>query len=256
MKLSIFSRIWHRRLGIALALPLLLAGSTALLLAHGKALGLRNISVDAGWLPGYRQTSPDVELRGYLAIAGGKSLVATKNGLFQFSANSGEVQTAPVPGIPTGEIRLLTTTPGGPVAIAKGGLYRETPGGWQRLLAGDILGLSLAADGSLTAALRDSGLLESHDDGASWHPVVLPAALPLVTEPLTLARLVRDLHTGAAFLGKRGEWLWIDLLGAVLLCLGLTGFYLWAQGRLKRATKHSRPPTHPQPSHLAPSRHP
>lgn len=251
MKLTVFSRVWHRRLGAILALPFILAGLTAILLAHAKALNLRAIPADTAlsWLPGYAQpsrsapsTSPDPELRGYLTGVDGQILAASRSGLYQFATSAGELQVTAVVGIPPGEIRLLTATPAGVVALARGGLYRQDRNGWQLLLRGDIQGLSVGQDGTLTAALRDRGLLQSTDGGASWQTIALPAPLPATVEPLTLGRLVRDLHTGAALFGKKGEWLWIDLLGAILLFLGLSGATLWTHARLRRLAKSSPAP--------------
>ena len=242
MKLTVFSRVWHRRLGLILALPFLLAGITAILLAHATALNFRAIPADGAlsWLPGYAQPThaapPVPELRGYLRGGDGQVLAASRSGLYQFDTSAGELRATAVAGIPPGEIRLLTATPAGAVALARNGLYRQDRDGWQLLLQGNIQGLSIGQDGTLAAVLRDRGLLQSVDSGASWQSVALPP-LPATPEPLTLGRLVRDLHTGAAFFGKRGEWLWIDLLGISLLFLGLSGATLWTHARLRRLGK-------------------
>jgi hypothetical protein len=42
------------------------------------------------------------------------------------------------------------------------------------------------------------------------------------------------LHTGKAFFGKESEWIWIDILGAILVFLGGTGLYLWWRSQTRR----------------------
>lgn len=49
----------------------------------------------------------------------------------------------------------------------------------------------------------------------------------------TLARLIRDLHTGEAFFGRDNKWIWDDIVGGSMTFLALTGVYLWWKGQRK-----------------------
>lgn len=67
-------------------------------------------------------------------------------------------------------------------------------------------------------------------DGRLWL-----AAQGDVAKPYTIGKLVMDMHTGKAFFGKSGEWVWIDVLGFTLALLGLTGVWVWWQSRRRAA---------------------
>ncbi len=50
---------------------------------------------------------------------------------------------------------------------------------------------------------------------------------------MTLAKLIRDLHTGDAFFGHDYRWIWNDIVGGAMTFLALTGIYLWWHGQRK-----------------------
>lgn len=60
-----------------------------------------------------------------------------------------------------------------------------------------------------------------------------PASAPRVDPPtnMTLARVIRDVHSGEALFGRDGKWLWNDIVGGAMTFLGLTGVYLWWRGQ-------------------------
>lgn len=65
-------------------------------------------------------------------------------------------------------------------------------------------------------------------------PTRASPAHEIARERITLGKLMLDLHTGRAFLGKEAEWIWIDLLGLVWVFLGGTGLYLWWHAQTRR----------------------
>jgi hypothetical protein len=231
------ARDWHTWFSLALALPLVLIGVTAVLIAHGKALGLKDIPVVADWLPGYGPAALRQEgnlLRAALADGDGL-VIASKQGLHRAGADG----LTPLAGAPQAEFRQLVDTPQGLLAAGPRGLYRVAGGQAETLLQGEVWSVTLGREGRLIATTKEDGVLASGDGGRSWQPdgAVTRAAAPLAEaggESLPLGKLILDLHTGKAFLGKRYEWLWIDAAGAVMILLGLTGVWMWSRGERRK----------------------
>lgn len=252
MKLNFKVRDWHGWLSVILLVPLLLVGLSALFIAHNKTLGLKEIDVGAvaGWLPGYGATpaAAPADVRSALTQADGTRWLGTRNGIFELRPDADPLQH-----LAGHEVRGLVSSPAGLIAASKNGLWlREGESGpsaeWQRVLGGEFWSLSRDADGTLNASGRDKGIARSAD-GKYWEWTA-PPALPLTAaqEKLTLGKLMLDLHTGKAFFGKDGEWIWIDLLATVWAFLGGTGLYLWWRTQTKRrdaALSRSTPPPAP-----------
>ncbi|MFN3616990.1 MAG: PepSY domain-containing protein [Aquabacterium sp.] len=227
-----------------LALPILIVGLTAVFIAHKKSLGTDDIKVSAQWLPGYAIEKADgtaghgkmPEVRASLTTRSGQTLVGTQDGLYQLRGDK-FVPVQALDGVP---VRGLTESAFGLVAAAKNGIWVNTGGDWQRAMKGDAWNASTRADGTVVVAMKDDGLLLSRD-GRTWEPdaalVTALAALPMQAEekPMTLGKLVMDLHTGKAFLGKSAEWIWIDLVGLAMSLLALTGVYMWWRGEKRKA---------------------
>lgn len=239
MKLKFESRTWHTWVSLILALPIFVVAVTAVFIAHKKALATDEVAVAAEWLPGYAGQSsktPRLEARTSLVTAAGEVYVGTPNGLYRLD---GEAMLGIEPLAAT-QVRALAEVPWGRLAAAKNGVWLEQDGTWKRVLKGDAWGVSARPDGAALVALKDKGLLSSRD-GQDWQPetelAAALAAAPATTaaEPLTLARLVMDLHTGKALFGKEAEWIWIDLVGLAMSLLALTGVYMWWRSQRRRA---------------------
>lgn len=227
-------RAWHAWFSVVLAIPLLLIALTAILITHAGALGLRQLPMDASWLPGYPARNTDDplrEARTWLPHAEGL-WVGTRAGLFDYRKQTLQA----VPELAGQEIRALLAVQGATLALTQQGLWRHTPQGWSRNGRAPVLS-AFVVDGVLYAVLRERGLQRSDDAGRHWQaPADLApalAALPAeaLSPPLTAARVVRDLHTGEALLGHDGEWVWVDLSAGVLLLLALSGIWMWWKGR-------------------------
>lgn len=225
-------RDWHGWLAVSLLPPLLLVGLSALFISHNKALGLREIDVGqvAGWLPGYAAAPaapPDV--RATLTLSDGTRWLGTRHGVFKLKSGH-----PPAQHLAGHEVRGLASHDGGLVAATRNGLWLlDAPAAeWRRVLPGEFWSVGTDIDGTIAATSRDQGIARSAD-GNTWAWEPLPP-LPTPPEKLTLGRLMIDLHTGRAFFGKNGEWIWIDLLAAVWTFLGGTGLYLWWRTQTKR----------------------
>ncbi|HRP96840.1 MAG TPA: hypothetical protein PL143_11350 [Rhodocyclaceae bacterium] len=234
MKIGFDSRTWHFWISAILAVPILIVSATAVFIAHDKSLGLREIPVAAGWLPGYVLTDGNeahaIELRTALVAADGSTWLGVKGGLVRAEGGRSEV----VETLAGEEVRGLAESPAGLLVATKKGIWLGTGEDWRRVLDGEGWSVGSAGGERLQAVLKDRGLLESTDGGLTWQPAAAMAALAALPEPpteeLTLGKLVMDLHTGKAFLGKRAMWVWIDAIGLVMTFLSATGIYLWWRG--------------------------
>lgn len=239
MKLNFKSRSWHTWVSVILSLPILIVALTAVFIAHKKTLGTEDISVAAHWLPGYRTPAGKVraiEVRAGFTTAAGRVYIGTQDGLLQLV----DGKPAAVEALGTTQVRAIAEAPWGLVVAAKNGIWVEQDGAWQRAYKGDAWNAALHPDGKVLVAVKDKGLLES-GDGKRWAAdagiaaalATLPAAA--AQENISLGKLVMDLHTGKAFFGKDGEWIWIDLIGIAMSLLGLTGLWMWWRGEKRKA---------------------
>ncbi|WP_265949482.1 PepSY-associated TM helix domain-containing protein [Dechloromonas sp. A34] len=239
MKLNFKARSWHTWGSLILALPILIVGASAIFIAHKKALGTEEIPVAAKWLPGYRSMgdkAKGIEARAALTTSAGTTYVGSLQGLYRLDGD----QLVEVEALANTQVRALAEAPFGRIAAAKSGIWLETNGQWQRTLKGDAWNASARPDGSVIVSLKDKGLMTS-TDGRQWQPDALlavaltSAASTQADKPLTLGKLIMDLHTGQAFFGKDGEWIWIDLVGLAMCLLALTGVYMWWRAEKRKA---------------------
>lgn len=239
MTFSLKARSWHTWASIILALPILIVGASAVFIAHKKALGTEDVRVAAGWLPGYQTQEAKTRLpeaRAALTTGSGTTLVGLQEGLYRLDGDQ-LVAIEALAGMP---VRGLAESTFGRVAAAKNGIWLEKDGQWEKVMKGDAWNASRRADGSIVVAMKDKGLLVSQD-GKKWQPDPLLtaalAALPvdMADKPLTLGKLIMDLHTGQAFFGKAGEWIWTDLIGIAMCLLAMTGVYMWWRAEKRKA---------------------
>lgn len=248
MKLNFKTRSWHAWSGVMLALPILMVALTAVAMSHKKVLGTDDIKLAANWLPGYQGASAMAgrnEPRSSLRSANGETYVGTLGGLYRWSGE----QLVVIQEVGDTQIRALAQAPWGRIAAARNGVWLQESGQdskWRRVLKGDAGSATSQPDGSIIIAVRDKGLLTS-TDGQHWQAdaglAAALASLPsAAATPISLSKLLLDLHTGQALFGKEGEWVWIDLVGLALTLLVLTGVYMWwrAQWRKRTASRNVR----------------
>lgn len=232
-------RGWHAWLSVILALPILLVSVTAIFIAHDKSLGLKEIPVNARWLPGYSNDSGrmTMEIRSHMVSSDGTPYLGSRYGLFRVEGGTMTL----IPGSETLEVRSMVEQAGAVVIASKNGLFRLENGTLHRVSPHEIWSLSQLPDGAVAALTRDDGILRSDDGGKSWKPhadlnsTTAAYAATMPERPLTLANLVMDLHTGKAFFSKETQWLWIDLTGAVMTFLGVSGLVVWWRTRRRKA---------------------
>lgn len=230
-------RGWHTWWSVALAAPIMIVSVTAIFIAHDKSLALKEIPVAADWLPGYAATPAMMpELRAIHRGPDGREHVATNYGLFVRSGDRVE----PIEALGKTDIRTLTQAGDTLLAAGKTGVWALRGGAWEQLLRGDAWSAGAAPDGTLVAAIKDRGALMSSDGGRTWQiddsvrQGLATYASGLTAQPLTLHKLVMDLHTGKAFFGKEYEWLWIDIVGAAMAFLTASGLVMWWRARRQK----------------------
>lgn len=231
MKFNLKARSWHTWSSLVLALPILIVGMTAIFIAHKKSLGTEEVPVSMRWLPGYRMMDAQrkgPEIRAALMTETGRFLVGTQDGLYLLKGDT----LAAAPNFTGIAVRGIAEGRFGVVVAARNGVWLGDGEQWERVVEGEAWNATRRHDGSVSVAHRSKGVLLS-TDGTSWQPdaTVATAIANLPNEaaarPLSLHRLIMDLHTGQAFLGKSAEWIWIDLVGSVMCLLALTGVYMW-----------------------------
>lgn len=243
-------RGWHLWVSIALALPIFIVSLTAIFIAHDKSLKLKSIEVP-GWLApasGGSGKSMEAEWRSHVTTAHGVQWLGGKMGLYSIDPQG---RTAEVAG--PDEVRdMAPTATGGLLIAAKNGLWHAhdtrhaVPA--DLLKAGDFW--TVQVNGKAWMAIgKDLPPLWSQDQGRSWQDwplakkVAQQAEAHLASQhalhgngkPLTADKLVMDWHTGKAILGKRYEWIWIDLIGASMALLTITGLLMWWRGQRRKA---------------------
>jgi len=229
MKLKFNSRKWHAWISFAISIPILLVAISAILIAHGQALGFRDIKVDPSWLPGYSDTPVRSEARALLHTDDGL-WIGTQNGLFVKSAAGINAIDA----FANQEIRALLVAQQRIFVLSAQGLFAQQGDEWEKISRGPVQS-AFVDSGMLHTLTRDKGLQVFVDN--QWQaPADATAALadlPASSAPmqLPLARVIRDLHTGEALLGHDAEWIWNDIVGGTMTFLALTGVYLWWKGQ-------------------------
>lgn len=235
-------RSWHLWLSIALSLPILIVALTAIFIAHGKELGLKEIPVAAGWLPGMQAGKAETaEPRALWAAPDGALWLGTKMGLYRVNGDRMEI----VEGLGAADVRGLQADGSSLVVATTKGLYRVAvdAGTAERVAKGDYWSLS-HTDQGLIAVGKNGRFMVSRDAGREWSEheggvaaserVAQSMAGAADAGTVPLSKLMLDLHTGKAFFGKAYEWVWIDLIGATMAVLTLTGLVMWWRGQRRK----------------------
>lgn len=241
---------WHRRIGLAAALFVLLLSVTGIALNHSPGLALDQTYVQWQWL--LRSYGDDSAARiGYRLDAGWLS--RSTGGQLYFNSTEvttcydelvGALQTPDfvlaacadqlVLLLPDGQlIEALTTSGGLPTPVA--GIGRVEYGGQP----------AIALQVESQWRLADVDALQFHEPvpaGALVEqaaPGPLPAgianALPGAQQWLTWERVLLDLHSGRLF-GPVGVWV-MDAAAVLLMCLASSGVAMWALHRRRRVRR-------------------
>ena len=237
-------RGWHAWISVLLVVPVIIVSATAILIAHDKDLGTKNVPLE---LPGAASIgAAEYELKSLQVLADGTTLFGTKYGLFE--QRPGAVPTK-VAVLGEAEVRGFQPVDGALLAASKEGLWRLEAGQWSKLHGGDFFSVSSAA--GTVYATGKTELYASTDGGRTF--VQSPLADESFADyasingapPYTLNKLVMDLHTGKLFFGEHGEWIWIDAVGGVMLFLSISGLVIWRRSEKRKAAQARAATTQP-----------
>lgn len=242
---------WHMWAGIIFTIPILLISITAILIAHEKGLGTKEIAINAGWLPGYESQNNITELLNDV-----KSIHYTENATY-YGTKIGVVienkskKLSILKGTEGKEIRDFLWFDNALWIASNKGILLLKNNQINHIKKGNIHGID-SHQSTLFATEGNQGFSISNDHGITWksHQKIsenisedkLNEFLSSVNkskfiEKISLQKLILDIHTGKAFVGNNGMWIWIDLIALALLLITFAGIWLWYKrtvGKKKR----------------------
>ena len=232
--------VWHRRLGIATALIVLLLAVTGVLLNHGNRLGLDRTHVSWGWLLswyGIESAQPPVSFE-----ADGHWISGTGSRLYFDNQALATVDSRIIGATATADDLVAVAFENSLFLLSRDGeiierLSRQSlPGQLQRVGLLNEERLAVATGEGVYVADQDYLEWQAATQDASWSQ---PAEAPSeVREQLMLAergpgltfeRVLLDLHSGRLF----GAWgpLVFDLAAIIFIVMAITGIVYWWQRR-------------------------
>jgi hypothetical protein len=243
--------IWHRYIGLAAAVFVILLTVTGLVLNHTEDLALDSRHIDSDLLlDWYGIDAPD-DINGYRV--GAINITAIGNQVYWNTKRIPRTSTPLLGAVSFADLvviaiegELLLFTPDGELVERLGGAA-GVPAGMQ------ALGLTPTGELAIHAA---HGFYRTDDSFLEWQETDrLEAAWSGSTEPspalraalqqawrgtgLTLERILLDLHSGR-ILGSRGIYL-ADAAAILFLVLAISGVWLWGKRRATaRAHRHHK----------------
>lgn len=234
-QLRFFLHRWHRRVGLAAALLIILAGLTGIALNHSGGLNLATSYPQSGvlLLP-YRTLMPDV--RGFPTESG---LMQVKDNIL-YVGNTALVECHRLTGYAAATARL----------VACADSWHLLDGSWHLIESFDPILADISATGLPAVSDDQLAVVESdHESGdAMWFyfddndlmksepvaPGILarPELLSGQNDAISWQRVLLDLHSGRWF-GAWGVWV-MDAAAITMLLLSLSGFWLWWSRRRNR----------------------
>jgi uncharacterized iron-regulated membrane protein len=241
IRLPLFLRKWHRRLGLVAALFFVFLGASGIALNHTEELNLDSIVLSQPALLAWYGLRPDVPDLAYpvgtgffaaseaIWVMDGKLLgrdlgvpigaveingaryVASGDTLFVYLPDGTPVEKMQDGALPAKGLMALGTSGDQLVVKTKSGVFGSADGvNWQSINGAAV---AWAAGRAMPAAQRDA-----------WTPLFAPT--------LTLERVLLDLHSGRLF-GRFGPWAF-DAVALILLVLVLSGVWIYLRGDIRR----------------------
>lgn len=240
---------WHMWSGLIFTIPLILVSLTAILIAHEKGLGTKEMAINAGWLPGY---GSEENISHYLddvkdvLIIDGKTFYASKLGVIIEKKKNISI----LKGTEGKEIRDLQLINNKLWVASKKGLFVMGKENVIFIKKGDFHGINNNQN-LLIASEGKHGFHTSNDNGKTWNSLKISTIIgkektkefsssiekSKYVEELTLEKLALDIHTGKAFFGEGSMWIWIDLIAVSLLFMTFTGIWMWYKRKYGKKKK-------------------
>ncbi|MBW8332981.1 MAG: PepSY domain-containing protein [Prolixibacteraceae bacterium] len=227
-------RAWHKWPGILFLFPAFLISITAILLALDGFLHMDRVKIN---LPFTTDTYSEIEIKS-MVVAADRQYVGSKNGLYIVEGT----RVSSVPELAGSDIRSLLTVNDTLYISSKQGLWRLAGNTIIRLIDKDVFHVSQVGDQLLVSAGK-KGIIQLDRNGEEVKNSSLAGEIASKLsaskqkQPQTLHKLVIDLHTGEAIVGKTLMPFWIAFSGIQLLLLTLTG--CWFAFKKKPGAKKS-----------------
>ena len=242
---------WHRRLGILVALVIVLSSVTGMALNHTTYFDLAKRSISAPWLLSWYGIKQSQELSFLL----GQQWVTWRDGKVFFASQEVADLTEPAQTALYWSPYYLVASGRQMLLFSEEGLLIESiPLPQAVSYSHEPLRLAKEASGDLVL-VQGEQYWQADEALLSWRAIDKPAqslnslssetlAEPIQQEldrvqpvaSISLERILLDVHSGR-FFGKAGVWL-MDILAMMLILLALTGLVLW---RLRKKKKVRRP---------------
>jgi len=227
-------RNWHKWPGIIFLLPSFIISVTAVLLATNGILHLDRVTLN---LPALSKHAGNFEMK-TMIIAGNRVYSGTKNGLYIYK---NEAFTA-VDALSGYDIRVLVAKGDTLLAASKQGLWMINGTLATQILSQEVFGVSLLPGDKLLVSMGKNGFRIVDFDGIEEkEPEEIPPGFQKATltltgnQPYTLHKLVVDLHTGEALVGRTLKPWYIAFTGLQMLILTITGLWMLFK---KKKRKH------------------
>jgi PepSY-associated transmembrane protein len=231
-------RVWHRRLGLTVAVFALVLSVTGLMLNHAGLLRLNDIKVQTAWvLNWYGLAGVNSDARTFDA---GPGTVSWAGGWVFQNDKPLVGGVAPLRGVKRVDELLILAAPRELLLLTADGqlIERFLPSafgadieelgladGYPVIRAGNRL-FSAGPDGALWTVLKEADAPIDWSKSAPVAGELIPALnLHLRGEGLPLYRIILDLHSGHLF-SQVGVWL-MDGAAVLLIVLSLTGVWIW-----------------------------
>lgn len=227
-------RAWHKWPGILFLFPAFLISITAILLALDSVLHMDRIKINVPTMSSGKYAENEIKA---MAVSANRQFAGSKNGLYILDA--GEVKS--VPELAGSDVRSLLLVNDTLYVASKQGLWQMVGNTINRLNDKDVFHVSRTLNNQLLISAGKKGVILLDRNGAEIrdNQMVKEIAEKLYgskqRQPQTLHKLVMDLHTGEAIVGKTLMPFWIAFSGIQLLLLTLTG--CWFVFRKKPAGK-------------------
>jgi hypothetical protein len=227
-------RAWHKWPGILFLFPAFLISITAILLALDGLLHMDRVKIN---MPFTTDTYSEIEIKSMVASAD-RQYVGSKNGLYIVEG----IRVSSVPELAGSDVRSLLLVNDTLYISSKQGLWRMAGSKVVRLIDKDVFHVSMSNNQLLVSAGK-KGIIQLDRNGKEVknNPLAGDITSKLdgsrQKQPQTLHKLVIDLHTGEAIVGKTLVPYWIAFSGIQMLLLTLTG--CWFAFRKKPGAKKS-----------------
>lgn len=233
-KTNKFIRKLHKWPGILFLLPALLISTTSILLALDGKLKMERIRIKT---PAFslQSRTPDVKS---ILFSGSHYYIGTRNGLY--IVHEGKISIRPE--LRGYDIRALLLTGDTLLIASRQGVWFLAGDNLIKISETDAAGISLTPEGHLLISQGRKGYAVIDFHGK---PKSLPEIIDLTSKDFTqnhyqtLKKLIIDLHTGEALVGKTLMPWWIGLAGLGLLILGITGGWILVRRWRRKILRHN-----------------